>query len=90
LSVLKNAVAEPLRDNCMHFLVLWPSSGNQAGLRCKPKPKKTYLHNFSFWFDNLQHSDNCLTRHSDVSIICRQSVRHHPAPLLGGIKKNAT
>jgi len=31
-----------------------------------------------------------LKGHSDVNVVCRQRICHYAAPLLGGIKANAT
>jgi len=51
------------------------------------QPKKTYI---DMLYDNLQHCNNYLTRHNDVNIVCCQPVCQYAAPLLGGIKRNAT
>jgi len=46
--------------------------------------------NFSCCFNNLQHYNNNLTRHSDVYIVCGQPVCHYVAPLIGGTNTNVT
>jgi len=77
----------------------WPPSGERAGLqlltlvrqtKTNKKTKKTYIDNSFSCFENLEHHNKYLTRHSDVKFVCHQPVCHYAAPLLGGIETNAT
>jgi len=72
----------------------WLPSSGDTGVqlytgKANKKPKKTYIdNNSSTRFNNLQHYNNYLIGHSDIN--SSQPICHYAAPLLGGIKTNAT